>query len=78
MDYNEALKLLGLSQGYSEDERKKAYRVLVKKFHPDLNPTPAAEIIMRRINEANDFLENYKPEQVTLFTHNTIFDIVLS
>ena len=31
-------KVLGISPDASDDEIKKAYRDLTKKYHPDLNP----------------------------------------
>ena len=53
-------EVLGLKEGASIEEIKKAYRELVKKYHPDRymdNPlSDLAEEKLREINEAYDYL----------------------
>lgn len=53
-------EVLGVRQGATEDEIKKAYRELVKKYHPDQyrdNPLSSlAEDKLKEINEAYDTL----------------------
>ena len=55
-DYYE---VLGLQKGASEDEIKKAYRSLAKKYHPDLHPgDAAAESHFKEVNEAYEVLSD--------------------
>lgn len=52
-------KVLGLEEGASADEIKKAYRQMAKINHPDLHPDdPDAVAKMNEINEAYDMLTN--------------------
>ena len=52
--------ILGVDKGASEDEIKSAYRRLAKKYHPDLNKTPEAEVKFKEINEAYEVLGDSK------------------
>lgn len=54
-------KILGVDKNASSDDIKKAYRTLVKKYHPDLHPgdKEAAEKF-KEINEANEVLSDDK------------------
>ena len=54
-DYYE---VLGLSKGASQDEIKKAYRKMAKKYHPDVNKDPGAEDKFKEINEAYEVLSD--------------------
>ena len=55
-DYYEEL---GISKNASEDEIKKAYRTLAKKYHPDMNPgNKEAEVRFKEINEAYGVLSD--------------------
>ncbi len=52
-------EVLGVPAGASQDDIKKAYRQMAKKYHPDLHPNdPAAAKKMNEINEAYDMLMN--------------------
>ncbi|MDW8132395.1 MAG: DnaJ domain-containing protein [Candidatus Calescibacterium sp.] len=52
--------ILGVSRNATEKELKEAYRKLVRKYHPDLNPSnrEESEKIFRQINEAYEVLSD--------------------
>ena len=55
-------KVLGVEPGASDEEIKKAYRRLAKKYHPDLNP--GDEVAARKMKEVNAAYERIKnPEK---------------
>ena len=53
-------EVLGVDKNATDDDIKKAYRRLARKYHPDLNrdDPKAAEVKMREINEAYDALKD--------------------
>ena len=57
-------KVLGVSPNATDDEIKKAYRELTKKYHPDLNPgDPTAAQKMNDVNAAYDQIKNGTAQQ---------------
>ncbi|MCF6465998.1 DnaJ C-terminal domain-containing protein [Clostridium sp. Cult2] len=57
MEYKDYYKILGVDKNVSNDEIKKAYRKLAKKYHPDLNPNDRkAQEKFKDINEAYQVL----------------------
>ena len=63
--------VLGVGKSAGEDEIKKAYRKLAKKYHPDANPgDKSAEEKFKEVNEAYEVLsDTQKRAQYDQFGH---------
>lgn len=56
-------KILGINPGATDDEIKKAYKKLAKKYHPDVNPNnKVAEEKFKEISNAAEILLNKKEQ----------------
>ncbi len=59
MEYKDYYQILGLNKSASQEDIKKAYRKLARKYHPDVNPEDkAAGEKFREINEAHEVLSD--------------------
>ena len=57
--YQDPYQVLGVAPDASDEEIKKAYRELAKKYHPDMNPGDAeAAKKMNEINAAYDRIKS--------------------
>ncbi|GFE55106.1 chaperone [Babesia ovis] len=56
--------VLGVSRNASNDEIKRKFRELAKKYHPDLNPSPDAKQKMAEISSAYELLSDPKKRQM--------------
>jgi molecular chaperone DnaJ len=68
-------KTLGIDRAASDDDIKKAYRKLARKYHPDLNPgDKSAEDRFKNVQEAYDVLADPKKrdmyDQVGFYSEN--------
>jgi len=66
MNRNKAFKVLGLNPTSSDEEVKKAYRDLAKKYHPDKNQgDKEAEEKFKELQSANSFLTKPKTKNTS-------------
>ena len=55
--------LLGLDQGASQDDIKKAYRKIARELHPDVNPDPEVQNKFKEVTAAYDTLSDPQKRQ---------------
>ena len=58
MKYRDYYEALGVPRTATQDDIKKAYRKLARKYHPDVSKLPDAEARFKDINEANEVLKD--------------------
>ena len=58
MKFKDYYATLGVERGATQDEIKKAYRKLARKYHPDVSKLADAEARFKEINEANEVLND--------------------
>lgn len=58
MEYHDYYKTLGVSRNASQDEIKRAYRKLARKYHPDVSKERNAEQRFKEVGEAYEALKD--------------------
>lgn len=58
MEFKNYYAVLGLARDATDDEVRKAYRKLARKYHPDVSKEAHAQSRMRDLNEANNVLRD--------------------
>ena len=70
MNVQEAFKEFELKPDASDEEIKKQYKTLSKKYHPDRNKDSSAEDKFKKINAAHEVLKNRNNVQQNNFQYS--------
>ncbi len=58
MEFKDYYKIMGVARDASQDEIKRAYRSLARKYHPDVSKDPDAEVRFKELGEAYAVLKD--------------------
>ncbi|KTD64675.1 DnaJ C-terminal domain-containing protein [Legionella spiritensis] len=58
MEYKDYYKIMGLDRNASQDDIKRAYRKLARKYHPDVSKEAGAEEHFKELGEAYEVLKD--------------------
>ncbi len=58
MEFRDYYAIMGVSKTASQDEIKRAYRKLARKYHPDVSKEPDAEARFKEVGEAYEVLKD--------------------
>ncbi len=65
MQYKDYYKIMGIARDATQDDVKRAYRKLARKYHPDVSKEPNAEARFKELGEAYEVLKD--PEKRTAY-----------
>ena len=83
MDFNKAIRILGLTSNFTEEELRKAYRMQITNYHPDKYVSKSEEEIKeaeekaKEINTAKEYLEMNKQRNKNIYKNTETEQVIL-